>query len=460
MKIKKTSYYSTNRNLKNYGIKIFENNVSFKEALFLGISPDNGLFMPSKIPHFSIEEIISMKNLQYNEIAYRILNDFLDDDIESYVLKNILSQIYKFEIPIQQIDEFIYLMRLDQGPTCSFKDFGALFMAKIVELLNPYEELTVLVATSGDTGSAIGNAFKNKKNIMVYILYPDGKISYFQEKQLYSFGHNVIPIALKGSFDDCQRLVKLAFADSSLKELNLFSANSINIARLLPQIVYYFYGYLRIQKEAKPIIFSVPSGNLGNSLGCELARRMGLPVEKIIIATNENKVFTEFLNTGIYKKISPPIECSSNAMNVGNPSNIARFFDLYDGIIDKEGTVYKNPDLRKMKNYISSFSIDDKETIRTIKTLYKNTGIVLEPHGAVAIAAAKEYFKKNKKSEVICLATAHPIKFSELLLKELNAKVEMPHWIKLAEVDNEKDNKLENDYSEFRNFLLGRRGYK
>ena len=453
-------YHSTNRNLSN----LFSNlnkreKVSFKNALFLGLAPDNGLYNPMMIPKISKEEIMMMKDLSYSEVAFHILSKFVEDEIPTDVLNRILNEIYKFEVPIERVDEHINLLRLDRGPTCSFKDFGALFMAKVVEYLRETDKLNLLVATSGDTGSAIGNAFKDIDGIKVYILYPKDEVSTFQKKQLHSFGKNVKPIAIKGKFDDCQRLVKTAFADPTLKEFNLFSANSINIGRLIPQIVYYFYAYAKVSNNLSPIIFSVPSGNLGNSLGCELARRMGLPIKRIIIATNENKVFPEFLSTGIYKKISPSINCLSNAMNVGHPSNIARYFDLYGGTIDKEGNVYKMPDIEEMRKHISSFSISDEETVKIIKIMYKKYNVLLEPHGAVAIAALEKYFRIYDIEESICLETAHPFKFYELLSKELMIEVEAPFWLDLSQIEiNDDIDVIEDDYEQFKKIFIRAEG--
>lgn len=453
---KNVLYHSTNRNLSNVLSYLNKREkVSFKDALFLGLAPDNGLYNPMTIPKISEEEIRLMKDLSYHEIAFSVLSKFVGGEIPADVLGRILHQIYKFDVPIERVDVCVNLLRLDRGATGSFKDFGAMFMAKAVEYLREMDELTVLVATSGDTGSAIGNAFKDMEGIKVYIVYPKDEVSTYQRKQLHSFGKNVKPIAIKGKFDDCQRLIKTAFVDPALKELNLFSANSINVGRLIPQIVYYFYSYVKVRDNLSPIIFSVPSGNLGNSLGCELARRMGLPVKRIIVATNENKVFTEFLTSGIYKKISPSINCLSNAMNVGNPSNIARYFDLYGGTIDKEGNVYKIPDIEEMRKYISSFSISDEETMETIKVMYKKHNVLVEPHGAVAISALDKYFQMYGREESICLETAHPFKFYELLSRELMLEMETPSWLDLSRIQVGDDiDVIENDYEQLKGILL------
>jgi len=452
---KKILYYSTNHCISDVGRLKFKK-VSFSEAMFLGMAPDGGLFVPDKIPLLSKKEIIKFRDLTYSEIAYCILSKYLKFEIKSNLLRNLVEEIYRFDVPIEQMGDGVYLMRLDRGPTGSFKDFGALFMARVAELINRRGRLVVLVATSGDTGSAIGNAFKGIKNAKVYIVYPIDEISTFQEKQLNSIGGNVRTIAIKGKFDDCQRLIKKAFADEDFKGFNLFSANSINISRLLPQIVYYFYAFSRIDKDGSAVTFSVPSGNFGNSLGCELARRMGLPVKKLIIATNANDAFAKFLETGSYAKIEPSIKCLSNAMNVGNPSNLARYFELYRGTIDKEGNVYKYPDVAEMKKYICSYSISDQETINIIKKMHKEKGLIIEPHGAVAIAALYRYIKEKGSDALpaVAIETAHPVKFHELLLKELKIKVDIPNWMDIFTEEPKEKVVLENDYDKFKRYLL------
>jgi threonine synthase len=271
------------------------------------------------------------------------------------------------------------LARLDQGPTASFKDFAARFMARAMAYFKPADQqVTILVATSGDTGSAIGEAFKGLEGFRVYILYPENEVSAIQKKQLDSIGQNVQAIAVDGKFDDCQAMVKQAFSDPDpdLQPLHLTSANSINLGRILPQIVYYFYCYVNCVDSMEPAVISVPSGNFGHSLGCEIARRMGLPVDRIIIATNANDEFPAFLESAKYHKIQPSRMCLSNAMNVGNPSNLARYFELYGGTIDKEGTVHKHPDLDQMRQHLYSVAISDGQTVATMKKYYRGNGIL------------------------------------------------------------------------------------
>jgi threonine synthase len=447
-------YYSTNRELNTKEIKGFEGEVTFKDALFMGQAPDKGLFMPNRLPLISKEEILSLKAKPYYEVAFEILRKYLKDDISDERLKEMCRDAYTFSIPIEKIAENIYLARMDQGPTASFKDFAAQIMSRLMEeLKEDDQEITVLVATSGDTGSAIGNAYKGLKGIKVCILYPELEVSEGQRKQLNAIGDNTSTIAVGGKFDDCQRLVKQAFADPELRSLNLTSANSINIGRILPQIVYYFYSYVNVVDEFQPAIFSVPSGNFGNSLGSEIARRMGLPVDPLVIATNENDEFPKFLGSEIYRKVEPSRKCLSNAMNVGNPSNLARYFDLYGGIVDKEGNVFKNPDIEEMRKHLYSVSIDDKETIKTIEEIYKDYNVLLEPHGAVGVAALMHHYKKIDKT-AICFETAHPSKFPEIIEETLNITPELHP--SLVDIDKRviEPEHLPNNYKTFKNYLL------
>ncbi|MBI2134481.1 threonine synthase [Candidatus Woesearchaeota archaeon] len=449
--MKEILYCSTNRNQKGG----FREEIGFKDAFFMGLAPDNGLFMPTYIPKIPKSEILALKGKTYAETAFLILRKFLKHELSDKDLKWIIQNAYYFSIPIEKLDELTYLARMDHGPTASFKDFAAQFMAKLMYKLKPKNrKITILVATSGDTGSAIGEAFRGLGGIEVFILYPSMEVSSVQKKHMDTIGRNVRTIAVEGKFDDCQRLVKQAFADRSLKHLNLTSANSINIGRILPQIAYYFYIYAKIAENYGKIIFSIPSGNFGNSLGCEIARRMGLPVGKIIIAVNENDEFPRFLSSGQYEKIEPSKACISNAMNIGNPSNLARYFDLYKGNLDKDGIIHKMPNIMKMKENLFSVSITDEETIKTIKDIYKKHSIILEPHGAVGIAALNHYRKQHKKTLSVCMETADPAKFPEIIIKEIGARPKVPKSMKIIGKRKGKTILMGNDYKEFRKILL------
>jgi len=447
-------YYSTNRRLKTKSIQGYKKTVSFKEAIFGSMAPDTGLYMPTMIPQFSKKEILDMKTKSYPEIAYRVLKKFLHKEIKNTDLKKIIKKAFNFKIPIEKLDEKTYIVKLDQGPTASFKDFAAQLMARLTYHLKPKNKnIIILVATSGDTGSAIGEAYRGLKGIKVYIIYPQDEVTPLQKNHMDSVGKNVKAISLYGKFDDCQSLVKKALLDPELKKLNLMAANSINIGRILPQITYYFYSYLKTTKDFEKIIFSIPSGNFGNSLGCEIARRMGLPIKKIIIAVNENDEFPVFLEKSKYRKIEPSKACISNAMNVGNPSNLARYFDFYNGTIDKNGKIHKMPNIKKMKNNLFSVSITDKETRIAIKKTYKNHNTIIEPHGAVGIAALEKYRKKNKKTLALCIETADPAKFSETILQVLKIKPKIPNSLKTIYKRKGKPHKSKNNFEDLKIYL-------
>ncbi len=342
----KISFYSTN--LKS-------TNLPFHEALLKGQAPDKGLYMPEFIPQVSIEKIKEMKSMEYFEIANVIIGRFLKGVIPEEVLKALVKDAYDYDVPLEHVYDRKYVMRLDQGPTASFKDFAGRMMGRLMDyyVSKRNGNLLILTATSGDTGSAIANAFYGFDNIKVVVLFPEDEVTPRQRKQMTTLGKNVQIIALDAKFDDCQALVKQAFADTDLDYLNLSSANSINIGRLIPQIVYYFYAYAKLAKTVgEEIVFSVPSGNFGDMMGGMLAVKMGLPVKKFIIATNENDEFPEFLNTGIYKKIVPSKNCISSAMNVGHPSNLARLVALYGGVMDELGEISKMPDMDLMNQEI------------------------------------------------------------------------------------------------------------
>ena len=334
-------YYSTNRHLDSVpGIVPFRETVSFREALLMGQAPDEGLFMPERIPLLPLETFRALKGAPYTEATMVVAQAFLSDEIAEETLRRIVNDAYNYAVPLENVFARKYVMRLDQGPTASFKDFAARMMARLMSAFSdPAKRLNVLVATSGDTGSAVGEAFKGVEGIDVTILYPRGEVSGRQKRQLDTIGGNVRAVSVDGKFDDCQDLVKRAFSDPAFGDFNLTSANSINFGRILPQIVYYVWAWAQLSRDGEPAVFSVPSGNFGDALGCEYARRMGLPVEKLVMPTNENDEFPRFLDTGVYEKVSPSVACISNAMNVGHPSNLARLVDVYGGWMDEVGNL-------------------------------------------------------------------------------------------------------------------------
>lgn len=450
-------YYSTNRNLDGIeGITPFKGRVSFRDALLQGQAPDEGLYMPDRIPHLSHNDIVALKGKPYIEAAMLVTRAFLNDEIDVGTLRTIVEDSYPFPVPLERVAESSYIMRLDQGPTASFKDFAARMMARLMGHFRPRDtRLNVLVATSGDTGSAVGEAFKGVEGIDVHILYPQDEVSGRQKKQLDTIGGNVTAICVDGKFDDCQNLVKQAFADPSLTHLSFTSANSINFGRILPQMVYYFYAYAQlIREDQEGIVVSVPSGNFGNALGCEYARRMGLPVKKLVMPTNENDEFPRFLEKGTYEKRSPSLACLSNAMNVGHPSNLARFFNLYGGTVDRIGRVHRYPDIDAMRNNIFSVSISDEETKRCIKKTYERYGIVLEPHGAVGWRGLETYLEHHGKGLLcVSLETAHPAKFPDEIIALLGITPEIPD--SMRGIDDRKGEavQLPADYTVFEEYL-------
>ena len=449
-------YYSTNRYLNNVaGITPFTGKVSFREALLTGQAPDEGLFMPDAIPFLSLKDIQKLKSKPYRETALLVARAFLSDEFSDEILKNVVADSYNFSVPLEEVCPQAYVMRLDQGPTASFKDFAARMMARLMSHCRPQgERINILVATSGDTGSAVGEAFKGVAGIDVTILYPAEEVSLRQKKQLDTIGGNVHALCVEGKFDDCQNLVKQAFADPELAKFNLSSANSINFGRILPQIVYYIYAYAQLAAPHEQVVFSVPSGNFGNALGCEYARRMSLPVAKLVMPTNENDEFPIFLESGRYNKVSPSRACISNAMNVGHPSNLARFFELYGGTVDRAGDVHRYPDMEEMRRYIYSISVSDEQTRQTIKSVYDRYHVVLEQHGAVGWAGLEAYLKTAPdKKLAICLETAHPAKFPEEIQKLLGLTLPLPDSMK--DIDQREGNavSIANNYDEFKNYL-------
>ena len=446
-------FYSTNQHLTNG----FKEKVDFNTALFHGQAPDEGLYMPEKIPFISLDTIEGLKGQPYYKVAATILYPFLKDVISQQDLENLAEEAYNFDIPVQPLGNDLFLARMDAGPTASFKDFAAQLMARLMQKLKPgNEEIRILVATSGDTGSAIGQAFKGLEGIKVFILFPKEEVSSIQRKQLTTVGQNVTAIEIDGKFDDCQQYVKQAFTDPDLKFLNLTSANSINIGRLLPQIVYYFYIYLKVSDNFEPINFCIPTGNLGNAMGCELARQMGLPIKEIMVATNSNNAIPNWLLTSTYKKVSPSKNCISNAMNVGNPSNLARLFDLYGGSVDKDGNVYRQPYLDKIKQHIKAVWVSDEETVEEMKKNYSANKVLVEQHGAVGLAGAKKIKEAIGADglKTVVLETAHPAKFPEIIEKEIGFSPALPKSLQQFVTATENSIKIKADYQQFKNILL------
>jgi len=446
-------YYSTNLKARK---------VNFREALLQGLAEDKGLYMPEVIPTISSEEINSLRKMDYPGIAYTIGRKFLYEEIPDADFQRLVDDAYDYAVPLEKVVDNRYLMRLDQGPTASFKDFAARLMGRLMQyyLSQENRKLLILTATSGDTGSAIANAFYGLDNIQVVVLFPEKEVTPRQRKQMTTLGKNICVISIDGKFDDCQALVKRAFTDPDLTHLDMSSANSINIGRLIPQTMYYFYAYSKLtQMDGEEVVFSVPSGNFGDLMGGLIAKKMGLPVYRFVVATNENDEFPEFLMSGEYHVISPSKNCISSAMNVGHPSNVARLIAMYDGVMDETGKIHKMPDLNKIKQDMYSISITDKETEKTIEETYKQYGALLEPHGAVGWAGLNHYLADNpseKQRLCISLETAHPAKFPEQICEILKLDPALPPSLQNLDEKEEHIIPMPNDYSEFHNFLTKR----
>ena len=418
--------------------------------------------MPDSFPVISRKDLSLFSDKKYYEVAFTVLNNIIGGEIRDNDLLGICRDAYYFEVPLEKVHDRIYIMRLDQGPTASFKDFAARMMSRLMELFLSLDNrhLTILTATSGDTGSAVANAFYGLKNINVIILFPANEVTTMQRKQMTTLADNISIISIDGKFDDCQRLVKRAFVDPSLSGIPLSSANSINIGRLLPQSVYYFYAWSRLASDInEKALFSVPSGNFGNLMGGLIAQKMGLPVEKFVISTNENDEVPEFLRTGIYKSIVPSVNCISSAMNVGHPSNLARIVALYGGMMDEAGIIHKEPDMKRMRDELFGVMVTDDETRGTISEIFRKHGILLEPHGAVAWHGLNEYLRLNKtydpdKRLSISLETAHPAKFPEELRQII--KIEPPLPDSLTGIHEKTENyiTMDNNYEMVREFIL------
>ena len=436
--------------------------MTFREALLNGLAPDGGLYMPMSIPAADSDELEAFRYMKYHEVAYGILSHWITDEIEEQSLRMICKDAYDFEVPVEESGGNCHILRLDRGPTASFKDFAARMMGRIMQyfLADEKRNITILTATSGDTGSAVANAFHGLTSIDTVILFPSEEVTPLQRKQMTTLKGNVRVIAINGKFDDCQKLVKRAFRDPCLAQIPLSSANSINIGRLLPQAVYYFYAWSRVPaKSGQNAVFSVPSGNFGNLMGGLIAREMGLPVDKFIISTNSNNEVPVYLETGIYNKISPSLNCISSAMNVGHPGNLPRIIALYRGVMDQDGKIIREPDLMRMRKDFYPVSVTDEETRETIRRSYRDSGILLEPHGAVAWAGMQKYLNSCLAEELLnttffVLETAHPAKFSEEIRKFLNIEPSVPGPLEEILKKPEEYILLENNYDIFRDFIL------
>lgn len=432
--------------MKFYSTKDKNKFYSLEEAVLKGLPDDNGLFMPENFPVMPPDFFRNLESLSFQDIASEISRTFLAGDIPDEILDTLSREAVNFPVPVIELDQNTAILELFHGPTLAFKDVGARFMARLMAWLNKdkKDKLTILVATSGDTGSAVANGFFNVEGIDVIILYPSGKVSALQEKQLTTLGGNITALEIKGSFDDCQRLVKTAFLDSSLRtKYRLSSANSINIARLLPQSFYYVEAFKQLNCR-QDIVFSVPSGNFGNLTAGLFAQRMGLPVQHFIAANNRNDSVFRYLKTGEFKALDT-IATISNAMDVGDPSNFVRMLDLF------------NHSKTEMANMISAFSFDDKMTKEAMLKANKNHSYIFDPHGAVAYLGWKEFEKMDDhKFFGVCLETAHPAKFIDVVEATLNIEIPIPYVLSVLIKKEKKSIILSSEYVHFHDFLQNR----
>lgn len=430
-------FYSTNN--KSY-------RTSLKEAVLQGLASDNGLYMPEVIPAMPKAFFDSLHQRDFREIAFAVAEQFTGDDIPAAELRKIVEETIQFDAPLVRITDNISALELFHGPTMAFKDFGARFMSQLLRFFSAQveREIVILVATSGDTGSAVANGFLGVPGIRVVVLYPEGKVSDIQEKQFTTLGRNVTALEVKGTFDDCQRLVKTAFLDDALRDTYfLTSANSINIARLIPQSFYYFYGYSRRSDRSKPVVFCVPSGNFGNLTAGLFAKRMGLPVQHFVAATNVNDVVPEYLNTGVMTP-RPSRHTLSNAMDVGNPSNFARMMDLYGS------------DLKAVQKDIIGYAFSDQQTEEAMRFVSRTHGYTMDPHGAIGYLGLTRYFDDfGKDINGIFLETAHPAKFKEVVERAIQQNVGLPETLERFVKGKKQSVKVGCEYAEFKKVLEG-----
>jgi threonine synthase len=429
------NYYSTNKQSPV---------ANFKEAAIRGQAPDKGLYFPEKINHLPDSFFSQIEKLSKEEIAFEVIMPYVAGSIPENELRRIVNETVNFDFPLVKVNESVYSLELFHGPTLAFKDVGARFMSRCLGYFSKErsDKVYVLVATSGDTGGAVASGFYEVEGVEVIILYPSGKVSSVQEKQLTTLGKNIHALEVAGSFDDCQRMVKQAFTDDELnKKLFLTSANSINVARWLPQQFYYFFAYQQWRFKNEPPVIAVPSGNFGNICAGLVAYRSGLPAKHFIAACNANDVVPAYFQTGEYKA-QPAKSTISNAMDVGDPSNFVRMLELFD---HQFGT---------LKQLISSYSISDEETKQTIVEVKDKYHYLPDPHGAVAYAAVKRYLAEHNDDKAVFLETAHPIKFYDVVEPLINGTIPLPESVKEIVNKEKVSTKISASFEELKNFLL------
>ena len=429
-------YFSLNNNSKAVG---------FEKAVRSGLAPDRGLYYPQQINPLTDSFWNNFLSMNHHEIALAAIEQFVGDEIPKKELQKIVENTLTFPFPVVELNQNISTLELFHGPTMAFKDVGGRFMARCLGYFNQTttEKVTVLVATSGDTGGAVASGFLGVPGVEVVILYPKGKVSHIQELQLTTQGQNITALEIDGVFDDCQDMVKTAFLDETLKpHRNLTSANSINVARWLPQSFYYFFAVQELmrRKVNKPFVFSVPSGNFGNICAGFIARELGLPISHFIASTNQNDTFPRYMENGIFEP-KPSVQTISNAMDVGNPSNFDRISKLF------------NQDLYRLKNICSSYHFSDKETHKAMQELFENTSYIADPHGAIGYLGLQKYCEENPDFYGVFLETAHPVKFLDVVEKAIKTKVNIPPQIEEI-LDRNPEKTSISSYRELKNFLI------
>ncbi|MDR7132311.1 threonine synthase [Algoriphagus sp. 4150] len=428
--------------MKFYSTNNSNHQVELAEAVIKGLAPDQGLYMPTEIPVLSKELLDKLPEMTFREIGYEVIGALFSTALSEAQINELVDHTLTFDAPLVQVEEDVYSLELFHGPTLAFKDFGARFCSKLMSMLMSKSDrkVRVLVATSGDTGSAVANGFLGVDGVEVIILFPKGKVSELQEKQFTTLGQNITALEVDGVFDDCQKMVKEAFLDAELNEkLLLTSANSINVARWIPQCLYYFYAFSRLPRKDKKVAFAVPSGNFGNIAAGILAQRMGLPIAHFVAATNVNKVVPDYLQDGLFTA-KPSIATISNSMDVGNPSNFYRLLALYGN------------DEQELKSQVSGCYYSDEATVAAMQAV-KEKGYTLDPHGAVGYLGLKNFMGKNPSYQGVFLETAHPGKFRETVEKALDLKLTLPERL-AAFMDGEKKvESMQNDFQEFKSYL-------
>lgn len=419
--------------------------VSLKEAVMRGLAPDKGLYMPSHIPELEKSFFKKMTHLSFRDLAFEVSKTLIGPDIPDAALQSIIQKAITFDAPLVRLSSKLYVQELFHGPTLAFKDFGARFMAQLMGHFVQEDggKLYILVATSGDTGGAVASGFFQTPGIEVIILYPSGKVSGLQEKQLTTLGHNITALEVDGTFDDCQAMVKQAFVDDRLTErMRLTSANSINIARLIPQSFYYFRAWQLLENKDVPLSMCVPSGNFGNMTAGLIAQKMGLPIKHFIAATNKNDVVPQYLDSGQYHP-RRSVQTLSNAMDVGAPSNFARMLELFDH------------NWSDIQSQISGYAFSDEETRNAIQEIYQSYDYQIDPHGAVAYLAAMTFLHKHPDHQVVIQETAHPAKFPKVVEEESGYKVDIPERLAILANKTKRATFIPNQYEALQSFLMG-----